>query len=153
MGYEAPRDIMQDIVSSQEMLQGSPLYPPNMVEMTRASLKREPARLSLGRVWPRLREREREALRRAVTFLWIQAHPPLMALFLASIVASLGMHGTYVAFSLLSLSLSTDADVAASGGVGFFHSGLSGSLALEVCAVRTYPARAFSRVMRKSCHL
>ena len=33
IGYEAPRDIMQDIVSSQEMLQGRPLYPPNMTEM------------------------------------------------------------------------------------------------------------------------
>jgi hypothetical protein len=103
IGYEAPRDIMQDIVSSQEMLQGRPLYPPNMTEMIQASLAREPARLSLGWVWPRLREREQDALQRAVTSPWVQAHPPLMTLLLAPFVASLGVHGTYVAFSMLSV--------------------------------------------------
>ncbi len=103
MGYEAPRDIMQDIVSSQEMLQGRPLYPPNMTELFQASLAREPARLSLGRVWPVLGEKEREAREQAVTDPWIQAHPPLMTLLIAPFVALFGVHGTYLAFTLLSL--------------------------------------------------
>jgi hypothetical protein len=102
MSYVAPLNIMQDIASAQEFLKGKPLYPPNMGELMRESMQKEPPRFSLGKWSPKLREREaRQQL--GAGMIVVQAHPPLMTLVFAPSVALFGVRGTCVAVALFSL--------------------------------------------------
>ena len=102
MSYVAPQDIMLDIASVQELLKGNPFYSSNMGELVRESMQKEPPRLSLGRWSRRLREKEaREQI--PATMPLVQAHPPLMILVFAPLVASFGVRGTCLAVSLLSV--------------------------------------------------
>jgi hypothetical protein len=113
-GSVAPRDIMQDITSAQEFLRGRSLYPPNMGELMRTDFANEPPPISFER-WAssfpaREDESERSSLERSVLSLaererqeradivesdWKQAHPPLMSLAVAPLVATLGVFGAY----------------------------------------------------------
>lgn len=102
-GYVLPLDIMQDIVSAQELLEGRSLYPPDMSKRIQESLDREPEPFSLSRWWPALREKELEAREEARTLHWVQAHPPFMTVFFTPFVMCLGVTGTIAALSLLSL--------------------------------------------------
>jgi hypothetical protein len=102
-GYVAPRDLMQDMVSAQEFLAGRSLYPDHMNALMRDALTREPPRSLLD--WsPDLRAREIDAREETLSQHWVQAHPPLMSLAVAPLVASVGLGGTYFAVTLLSLA-------------------------------------------------
>jgi hypothetical protein len=102
-GYVLPLDIMQDIVSARECLEGRSLYPADMSKRIQECLDREPAPLSLMFWSPALYEKEIEARREARNLHWVQAHPPFMTLFFTPFVMCLGVSGTYAAISLLSL--------------------------------------------------
>jgi hypothetical protein len=103
-GYVVPVDILQDIVSAQEFLAGRSLYPDDMTRRMQEAVAREEPRLSL--VWwsDSLRAKEADARREALRRHWVQAHPPLLTLYVAPFVAGLGIFGTYAAVSLLSLA-------------------------------------------------
>ena len=101
--YAVPRDILQDVVSAQEYLQGRPLYPPDMTERINVALAKEEPRPSLLSNWPDLKKREEEQRREALTSHWVQAHPPFMTLFTAPFVKYLGILGTQIAFILIAV--------------------------------------------------
>lgn len=101
--YTVPRDVLQDIVSAQEYLEGRPLYPSDMTARINGALEREGPRPSLLERWPELRKREQEHLRDALTSHWVQAHPPFMTLFTAPFVKYFGILGTQIAFVLIAL--------------------------------------------------
>lgn len=101
--YSVPRDVMQDIVSAKEYLDGRPLYPPDMTPRIRAALEEEGPRPSLLEAWPSLRQREREQLDDMLNSQWVQAHPPFMTLFVAPFVHWFGILGTQAAMILMSL--------------------------------------------------
>lgn len=102
LSYAAPLNIMQDIVSAREFMQGKPLYPPNMGDLMREALQKEPAGLDLGKWSPGLKEKEaREQIPAGTPF--VQAHPPLMTLFFAPFSAWMGVRAICLAFAGLSL--------------------------------------------------
>ena len=103
-GYAVPRDIMQDIVSAQELLADWSPYPHDMTQRIGIALEREPPRFSLVSWSPALLEKEREARRDAAGSDWVQAHPPGMTLLMVPLVALGGVQGSYLAFCLLSLA-------------------------------------------------
>jgi hypothetical protein len=103
-GYVLPRDHLQDLVSAQEFLAGRSLYPDDLSRRMGDALEREPPRWSLGTVWPGQAEREREARHEVTSLHWVQAHPPLMSVSVAPLVAGLGISGTYAVLGLLSLA-------------------------------------------------
>lgn len=101
--YAVPRDILQDVVSAQEYLQGRPLYPSDMTERINVALAKEEPRPSLLARWPDLKKREEEQQREALTSHWVQAHPPFMTLFTVPFVKYLGILGTQIAFILVAV--------------------------------------------------
>jgi hypothetical protein len=102
--YSSPRDLMQDIVSAQEFLAGRSLYPDRMNKMIQHSLEQEPPRQSLFWWSPSLRAQEDEAREKTYTEHWVQAHPPLLTMFVALLVAPGGVLGAQAAFLVLSLA-------------------------------------------------
>lgn len=101
MSYVAPWDIMQDIVSAQQLLRGESPYPTNMETLMKASLQSEPPRMSLGKWLPRLKQKEESE---AGGFLFNgQAHPPHLIFLALPFVACLGVHTAVLAMNLLSL--------------------------------------------------
>src|SRR5438105_1299712 len=82
--------ITQHITSAQEFLRGRSLYPSNMEDLMRADFEEEPPPLSLGRWSPALAERERQEREDILQSDWKQAHPPLMSLAVAPLVATVG---------------------------------------------------------------
>src|SRR5262249_13115117 len=101
--YRSPRDGMQDIVSAQEFLAGRSLYPDRMNELMRQACEKEP-RPSLFRWSATLEAREIESRERTFREHWVQAHPPLMTLFVTPFVAGGGILGAQLAVLLLSLA-------------------------------------------------
>lgn len=101
--YVAPRDLMQDIVSAQQLLQGESLYPDQLNVRIRQALEAEPPRLSLFWWSPTLLEREQAARNQTFQEPWAQAHPPLMTLLIAPFVAISGVLGAQIAMALMSL--------------------------------------------------
>jgi hypothetical protein len=101
--YVIPRDVMQDIVSAQQWLEGKSLYPDDMSERMQAALAREEPR---SLVWwsPSLHEREMQERRGALTLHWVQAHPPFMTLCFAPLVAAGGVYGAIFCVTALSLA-------------------------------------------------
>ncbi len=102
-GYVSPRDLMQDIVSAQQYLGGEPLYPDHMNDLMRTALEKEPPHSLLA--WsPALRQKELDSLENTLGQHWVQAHPPLMTLCVAPLVATVGIAGTYFTAVLVSLA-------------------------------------------------
>ncbi|WP_020471110.1 glycosyltransferase family 87 protein [Zavarzinella formosa] len=101
--YSVPRDVMQDIVSAKEYIDGRPLYPPDMTRRIRLALEEEGPRASLLEAWPSLRQREREQLDDMLNSHWVQAHPPFMTIFIVPLVRDFGVLGTQMAMILISL--------------------------------------------------
>jgi multisubunit Na+/H+ antiporter MnhF subunit len=104
LGYEAPRDIMQDIISARLLLSGKPAFPLSMTADIKDALEHEPPPFTLSQWIPALRARERRAYLQVVTSPWVQAHPPAMSLLLIPFVASLSIRHAYLVCSALSLA-------------------------------------------------
>jgi hypothetical protein len=100
MNYGAPWDIMQDVVSAQEILNGRTPYPENLRPLIQLSLQREPPEISLGRYWPRLRDKERSE---TGGFLSRQVHTPPQILLFMILVPLLGVHKSCLVFDLMSI--------------------------------------------------
>jgi hypothetical protein len=100
--YVAPRDVMQDIVSAHEFLDGHPMYPDDMNLKMDKMLKEEGDRrgLSLGWVVGQYAEKSRSE---TVSQHWVQAHPPFMTLAISPMVAKFGILGTQIAISLIAI--------------------------------------------------
>ncbi len=103
-GYAVPRDVMQDIVSAQELLAGRSPYPHDMTRRIETALEREPPGFSVVAWSPTLLAKEQEARRAAAGSHWVQAHPPGMTLVTVPLVALFGIQGAYLAISALSLA-------------------------------------------------
>jgi hypothetical protein len=103
LGYEIPRDILQDIVSAKLWLQGKPAFPLNMTAEVKDTIDHEPAPPSLARWSPALAEIERVSYHRLVTEPWAQAHPAGMTLLLALFVPWLHVRTIMLLFVLVSL--------------------------------------------------
>ncbi len=102
--YTLPGDIIQDIVSAQEFLEGRPIYPNDMTAQIDQVLAREGPRGSLLDKWPAKRQREKEKLDEMLKEKWVQAHPPFMSLYTALFVWKLGILGTQIAFTFVALA-------------------------------------------------
>ena len=103
VGYVAPRDIMQDVVSARLLLSGKPAFPLSMTAEIKDALEHEPPPFTLSQWVPALRAREQRAYAQVVTSPWVQAHPPAMTLLLIPFVASLAIRHAYLVYTLLSL--------------------------------------------------
>jgi hypothetical protein len=103
IGYVAPLSIMQDVVAAREGLQGHPLPTKDLKPYIKAALEEEPVPPSLIRFWPRLGKEGQEEYKAVPDRITEQAHPPFMVLFVAPFVYFLGIHGTFLVISSLSL--------------------------------------------------
>jgi len=104
LGYEVPRDIVQDVVSAKLWWQGQPAFPMDMSEQVRELMEHEPPPHSLARWSPALATMEREAYNALLNEPWAQAHPAGMTLMLALLVPWLHLRTIQLLFSLLSLA-------------------------------------------------
>lgn len=104
LGYEAPRDIMQDVISARLLLSGKPAFPLSMTAEIKNALEHEPPPFSLSTWIPAMRAREQRAYLQVVTSPWVQAHPPAMSLLLIPFVASLTIRHAYLVYTALSLA-------------------------------------------------
>ncbi len=104
LGYEVPRDILQDVVSAKLLLQGKPAFPLNMTDEIKDMMDHEPAPPSLARWSPALAQMEQHAYYALVTEPWAQAHPAAMTLLLTLMVPWLHPRTIQLLFSLASLA-------------------------------------------------
>jgi len=103
MGYEVPRDIMQDIQSAKFLWAGQPAFPQNMTNEIKQTIDHEPPPASLAKWVPGLAVIESEAYRYLVKEPWTQAHPAGMTLLLASLVPWLPVRAIVLLFSFASV--------------------------------------------------
>jgi hypothetical protein len=101
LSYVAPLDVMQDLVSAEQMIHGESAYPDNMSRLIDAALKKEPPAFSLGRWFPRIRDKEAWESRGLLPY---QAHPPLLPIIDLPFVEAFGIHGASLLVNLLSLA-------------------------------------------------
>lgn len=104
LGYEVPRDIMQDIQSAKLLWAGQPAFPRDMTEQIKETLDQEPPPVSLAKWVPGLAVIEREGYQYLVKEPWTQAHPAGMTLLLASLVPWLHVRSIMLLFSLMSVA-------------------------------------------------
>src|SRR5208337_1084916 len=101
--YVAPLAIIQDIVAAQQALEGKPLPTTEIEPLIRRTLAEERRPAPMETFWPQLRKEEQQEYDTIATRISEQAHPPFMTLFIAPFVYFLGVHGSSLAFSLLSI--------------------------------------------------
>ena len=99
--YAVPRDVLQDIIAAREYLAGRSMSPQDMNILAREVLAEEGPRASLFTRWPDAAKREHEQFEEMLREHWVQAHPPLMTLAIAPLVAAFGVLGTQVAIAVL----------------------------------------------------
>lgn len=104
LGYEVPRDLLQDVESAKLWLQGRPAFPLNMTADIRATLEQEPAPSSADRWIPGLSEIEKTSVHRLITEPWAQAHPASMTLLLALFVPWLHVRLIQLLFGFASVA-------------------------------------------------
>jgi hypothetical protein len=109
--YVDPWDVIQDIVSAQQLLRGRRIYPPSVTDLARVSLRNDPAGVSLGTYSHALKQKEEwedmfpdRVPASPPKDQLIQAHPPMMTVLFALPVALVGVRGTCLAVNLLSLA-------------------------------------------------
>ncbi len=117
LGYEVPRDLLQDVESAKLWLQGKPAFPLNMTDDIRDTLHHEPPPPSASRWIPALTQIEQTSARRVESEPWAQAHPASMTLLLALFVPWLHVRAIQLLFALASLA-------ALGGTVRLFSKGL-----------------------------
>jgi hypothetical protein len=104
LGYEVPRDLLQDIESAKLWLQGKPAFPLNMTAEIRDTLQHQPPPGSADRWIPGLGQIEQTSARRVQTEPWAQAHPASMTLLLALFVPWLQVRFIQLLFGFASLA-------------------------------------------------
>ena len=103
IAYVAPLAIIQDIVAAQQALEGKPLPTTDIEPLIRRALAEERRPAPMETFWPQLRKEEQQEYDTIATRISEQAHPPFMTLFIAPFVYFLGIHGSSLAVSLLSI--------------------------------------------------
>ena len=119
LGYEVPRDLLQDVESAKLFLQGKPAFPLNMTAEITDTLHREPTPPSASRWFPALGEIEKVSERRVEDEPWAQAHPASMTLLLALFVPWLHVRAIQLLFGLISLAALAGTVRLLSKGLGF----------------------------------
>jgi Glycosyltransferase family 87 len=104
ISYVAPLAIMQDIVAAREALAYRPLPTTHIGPLIEKALDDEPRPSSLQPLWPELGQEEDEKLFNVARVLSLQAHPPFMILSFIPLYYLFGVHGTSLAFAVLSVS-------------------------------------------------
>ncbi len=103
IAYVAPLAIMQDLVAAKEALAHRPLPTTQIGPLIEKALDDEPRPSSLQPLWPELGREEDEKLFNVARVLLLQAHPPFMILSFIPLYYLFGVHGTSLAFALLSV--------------------------------------------------
>jgi Glycosyltransferase family 87 len=104
LGYEVPRDLLQDIESAKLLWQGQPAFPLNMTDQIKATMDQEPAPYSLARWSPALARIEKQSYDSLISEPWAQAHPAAMTLLLALFVPWLHVRSIQLLFSFASVA-------------------------------------------------
>ncbi len=104
LGYEVPRDLLQDVESAKLFWQGKPAFPLNMTDEIRDTLEHEPQPATADRWIFGLKEIEQTSARRVENEPWAQAHPASMTLLLALFVGWMHVRAIQLMFSILSLA-------------------------------------------------
>ena len=104
LGYEVPRDLLQDVESAKLWLQGKPAFPLNMTDQIRDTLEHEPQPSSASRWFHGLGEIEQTSVGYVESEPWAQAHPATMTLLLALFVPWMHVRMVQLLFSLASLA-------------------------------------------------
>jgi hypothetical protein len=104
LGYEVPRDLLQDIESAKLWLEGKPAFPLNMTADIRDTLEHQPPPGSADRWIPGLDQIEKTSERRVESEPWAQAHPASMTLLLALFVPWLQVRFIQLLFGFASLA-------------------------------------------------
>lgn len=104
LGYEVPRDLLQDVESAKLWIQGKPAFPLNMTGQIRDTLEHEPDPNSASRWIPGLRQIEQTSARQVQSEPWAQAHPASMTLLLALFVSWLHVRWIQLLFGVASLA-------------------------------------------------
>lgn len=119
LGYEVPRDLLQDVESAKLWLQGKPAFPLNMTDDIRDTLHSEPQPASASRWIPGLSQIEQTSARRVEGEPWAQAHPASMTLLLALFVPWLHVRAIQLLFAFISLAALAGTVRVLSKGLGF----------------------------------
>src|SRR5882724_597552 len=104
LGYEVPRDLLQDVESAKLWLQGKPAFPLNMTDDIRNTLNQEGQPPSASQWIPGLGQIEQTSARRVESEPWAQAHPASMTLLLALFVPWLHIRMIQLLFGFASLA-------------------------------------------------
>jgi hypothetical protein len=111
LAWVAPLAIIQDIVAAQQALKGEPLPTTGIQPLVKQALAEEhpPASLEavwpwLASAWPDLVKQEQQEYDKIPDLIEVQAHPPFATLFVIPFVYALGVHGTSLAISLVSVA-------------------------------------------------
>jgi hypothetical protein len=104
LGYEVPRDLLQDVESAKLWLQGKPAFPLNMTADIRDTLNHEPQPPTADSWIPGLNEIEKTSARRVQSEPWAQAHPASMTLLLALFVPWLHVRLIQLLFGFASIA-------------------------------------------------
>jgi len=102
--YEAPRDLMQDIASAREGLEGRSIAPLSVTPIIKRLLETETEPISFLGWWPYLDNQVEQHQAKGLEGDWVQAHPPFMTLLVAGLLRAFGLHGACAAFAGLSLA-------------------------------------------------
>jgi hypothetical protein len=111
LAWVAPLAIVQDIVAARQFLRGEPLPTTGIQPLVKEALSSEPRPTSLeltwpwlAAAWPALVEQEQQEYDRIPSLIEVQAHPPFATMFVVPFVYALGVYGTSIAISLLSVA-------------------------------------------------
>jgi hypothetical protein len=103
IGYVAPLAIVQDLVAAREALAHRPLPTTEIGPLVQKAFDGEPRPASLRTLWPELGREEEEEFVNVPQTMLLQAHPPFMILSFIPLYYLCGLHGSSLAFALLSI--------------------------------------------------
>jgi len=103
VGYVAPLAIVQDLVAAREALAHRPLPTTEIGPLAQKAFDEELRPTSLRALWPELGREEEAEFANVPQVVRIQAHPPFMILSFIPFYYLFGLHGSSLAFALLSI--------------------------------------------------
>jgi hypothetical protein len=110
VAYVAPLAFIQDVVAARQVMKGERLPATDIKPLVTQTLAAERRPASLESVWPGLAasfpgavEEEQREYDKISALIVVQAHPPLATMFVVPFVSFFGVHGSSLAFSILSI--------------------------------------------------
>jgi uncharacterized membrane protein len=110
VAYVAPLAFIQDVVAARQVMKGEPLPATDITPLVKQVLAAAGRPASLESVWPGLAARfpgavleEQQEYDKISALIIVQAHPPLATMFVVPFVYFFGVHGSSLAFSIVSI--------------------------------------------------